>query len=182
MKVIDTAFPEIKLLEPTVFSDARGFFMESYNEEVFKKLIGRTYSFQQDNHSFSCKGTLRGLHYQLGPVQAKLVRVVTGEIFDVAVDVRKDSPTFGKWVGFHLSAANKRIAWIPEGFAHGFLALEENTTVLYKASSLYDPQSERGLRWDDPSVGIEWPLLGSPLLSEKDKKAPFLSQIEPIRL
>lgn len=182
MNVIDTSIPDVKLLEPKVFSDERGFFFESFNALAFANAIGRTVNFVQDNHSLSKKNTLRGLHYQVQDIQAKLVRVVSGEIYDVAIDIRHLSPTFGQWVGFHLSATNKRIAWIPEGFAHGFLALAEDTQVLYKASALYNPSAERTLRWDDPSLSISWPLEGKPLLSIKDAQASLLSQIEPIRL
>lgn len=182
MNVIDTAISDVKLLEPKVFSDERGFFFESFNQLSFAKATGRSLIFLQDNHSCSKKNTLRGLHYQLHDLQAKLVRVVAGEVYDVAVDLRHGSPNFGQWVGFHLSAANKRIAWIPEGFAHGFLALTDDAQVLYKASALYNPSAERSLRWDDPSLAIAWPLQGLPFLSTKDANAPLLSQIEPIRL
>ena len=182
MNIIDTDLPDVKLLEPKVFSDERGFFFESFNQLSFANATGRTILFLQDNHSCSKKNTLRGLHYQLHDPQAKLVRVIAGEIYDVAVDLRDGSPTFGQCVGFHLSAANKRIAWIPEGFAHGFLALTDDAQVLYKASALYNPPAERGLRWDDPSLAIPWPLQGLPLLSAKDANAPLLTQIEPICL
>lgn len=183
MKLIETSLPDVKLFEPKVFTDDRGFFFESFNKEKFCSAIGRPISFVQDNHSKSKKQTLRGLHYQIHDIQAKLVRVVSGEVYDVAVDLRHNSPTYGQWVGFHLSATNKRIAWIPEGFAHGFLALTDDAQVLYKASAFYNPQAERTLQWNDPTVNIQWPLGNcAPLLSEKDANALLFAQIEPIRL
>lgn len=175
MRVTPTALDAVLLLEPTVFGDTRGFFLESYNEHHFNEAIGREVRFVQDNHSRSTKGVLRGLHYQLPPNdQAKLVRVVAGTIFDVAVDIRRSSPTFGKWVGVVLSAENQRQLWIPEGFAHGFLTLSESADVLYKTSSYYWPAGEAAVLWNDPALAIEWPSSCEPLLSQKDKFAPLL--------
>ncbi len=169
--------PDVVLITPGVFEDPRGFFMETYRESGFRE-IGITASFRQDNHSMSAKGVLRGLHYQLAPAaQGKLVRVASGAIFDVAVDIRKGSPWFGKWVGVELSAANKNILWIPEGFAHGFCALEDGTNVLYKSTGEYSPAHDRGIRWDDPAIGIEWPVK-SPLVSGKDAALPRLAEAE----
>jgi dTDP-4-dehydrorhamnose 3,5-epimerase len=174
-----TALPEVLLVEPKAISDDRGFFMESYNRKVFSEAAGLDVDFVQDNHSLSRKGVLRGLHYQLPPhAQGKLVRVVVGEIFDVAVDIRRGSPTFGRWAGVRLSAENRRQLWIPEGFAHGFLTLSDRAEVHYKASAYYAPASERSLAWNDPEVGIEWPLEGPPLLSPKDNDAPRLEAAE----
>ena len=164
---------EIVLITPKAFSDERGFFMESYKESEFKA-NGINFGFWQDNHSKSSKNVLRGLHYQIEPhEQGKLVRVVTGRIFDVAVDTRKGSPTFGRWVSAELSEENKNMLWIPPGFAHGFLSLEDNTNVLYKTTKEYDKESERGIRWNDPQINIKWPVQ-DPLLSEKDAKHPLL--------
>lgn len=175
MDVTPTALQGILLVEPAVFGDMRGFFFESYNEQLFNQAIGREISFVQDNHSRSSKGVLRGLHYQLPPnAQAKLVRVVAGAIFDVAVDIRRSSPTFGKWVGVLLSAENQRQLWIPEGFAHGFLTLSESADVLYKASAYYSPADEGAVAWNDPDLAIEWPLSGDPILSKKDAAAALL--------
>ncbi len=175
MDVTPTALQGILLVEPAVFGDMRGFFFESYNEQLFNQAIGREISFVQDNHSRSSKGVLRGLHYQLPPnAQAKLVRVVSGAIFDVAVDIRRSSPTFGKWVGVLLSAENQRQLWIPEGFAHGFLTLSESADVLYKASAYYSPADEGAVAWNDPDLAIEWPLSGDPILSKKDAAAALL--------
>lgn len=168
MKLIETDIRDVKLLEPKVFQDDRGFFLESYNEKLFKELLGIETPFVQDNHSSSIKHVLRGLHYQINNAQGKLVRVVSGEIFDVAVDLRKTSPTFGQWVGFHLSAKNKLLAWIPPGFAHGFLSLSDQAEVLYKVTAFYDPSSDRSLLWNDSEINIEWPLAHTPLLSPKD--------------
>lgn len=171
MKVTDTLIPEVKLLEPRVFEDKRGFFYESFNQKSFEDATGLHIAFVQDNHSKSTQDVLRGLHYQLPPkAQGKLVRVVNGEIFDVAVDIRKESPTYGKWVGVHLSAANKRQLWIPEGFAHGYLTLSPEAEVLYKTTDYYSPVHERIIAWNDQSIGIDWPAC-NPILSEKDSSA-----------
>ncbi|MFY9589621.1 dTDP-4-dehydrorhamnose 3,5-epimerase [Rickettsia endosymbiont of Halotydeus destructor] len=173
MKYINLSIPEVILLEPTTYKDSRGYFFESFNQQNFEKIVGYKVNFVQDNHSCSNIDVLRGLHYQLPPkAQAKLVRVSKGKIFDVAVDIRKDSPTFGKWVGEYLSAENKKQLWIPEGFAHGFLALSEEIEVLYKTTNYYAPELERCLLWSDDIIGIKWP---SPIkekefiISEKDK-------------
>ncbi len=179
MKAIDTAIPDVKLIEPSVFSDDRGFFFESFNKSKFETAIGRSADFVQDNHSRSGKGVLRGLHYQLPPhAQAKLVRVVFGEVFDVAVDLRKSSPTFGQWVGILLSAENKRQLWIPEGFAHGFLTLSEHVEFLYKTTSYYSPESDRGIRWNDQTIGIDWNERDVLMLSAKDREQPMLADAE----
>lgn len=173
MKIVATAIPDVKLVEPTVFGDTRGFFFESYNERVLAGL-GITGHFVQDNHSKSRQGVLRGMHYQVVQPQGKLVRVAVGEIFDVAVDMRRTSPCYGKWVGERLSADNHRMLWIPPGFAHGFVVLSETAELLYKASGYYSPQHERSLLWNDPAIGIEWPLPCDPILSEKDRAGvPF---------
>ncbi len=166
----------VVLLEPKVFGDERGFFFESYNAKTFESALGFVPQFVQDNHSLSARGVLRGLHYQVQQPQGKLVRVCVGEIFDVAVDLRKSSPTFGKWVGEILSAANKRQMWIPPGFAHGFLVLSETAEFLYKATDYYAPEHERAIRWDDPTIGIAWPLSGAPTLSAKDCAASSFAQ------
>ncbi len=169
MKVTPTALADVWLIEPKVFGDARGFFFESYNRQTFNAATGLDVDFVQDNHSKSTRGVLRGLHYQLPPrAQGKLVRVVQGEVFDVAVDIRKSSPTFGKWVGDILSAENKRQLWIPPGFAHGFVTLSDTAEFLYKTTDTYAPASERCIRWDDPALGIDWKLDGPPLVSAKD--------------
>lgn len=169
--------PDVILITSKAFSDERGFFMESYKESEFKA-NGINFEFKQDNHSKSSKKVLRGLHYQLEPyAQGKLVRVITGKIFDVAVDIRRGSPTFGKWVSAELSEDNKKMLWIPPGFAHGFLALEDNTNVLYKSTNEYSKESERGILWNDPEIGIKWPL-DNPLLSDKDKKHPVLKDAD----
>ena len=168
MNFIPTAIPDVLLIEPKVFQDERGFFLESYQKNHFLQ-AGIDVDFVQDNHSKSCRGTLRGLHYQIRQPQGKLVRVVVGEVFDVAVDLRRSSPTFGKWVGEVLSAVNKRQMWIPEGFAHGFLVLSEAAEFQYKCSDFYDPADERGIAWNDPRIGIAWPLTGlEPILSGRD--------------
>jgi dTDP-4-dehydrorhamnose 3,5-epimerase len=176
MKATPTALPEVLLLEPSLFGDDRGFFMESYNRRVFNEAVGYDVAFIQDNHSRSARGVLRGLHFQLPPhAQGKLVRVTTGAVFDVAVDVRRDSPRFGRWIGLELSESNKRQLWIPPGFAHGFLVLSERADFLYKTTDYYTPALERTVRWDDPDLGITWPDAGSPVkLSEKDAMAPVL--------
>lgn len=178
MKVIETAIPEVKIIEPKVFGDERGFFFESFNSNTFDEAIGRPVKFVQDNHSRSRKGVLRGLHYQIQQPQGKLVRVVAGEVFDVAVDIRKSSPTFGKWVGVVLSAENKRQLWVPEGFAHGFVTLSEDAEFLYKTTDYYAPEYERSIIWNDPMLDIEWPIEGEPELSAKDQEALFLHDTE----
>ena len=179
MKAIDTAIPDVKIIEPTVFADYRGFFFESFNQAKFEAAIGRSADFVQDNHSRSGRGVLRGLHYQLPPhAQAKLVRVVVGEVYDVAVDIRKSSPTFGQWVGVLLSAENKRQLWIPEGFAHGFLTLSDHVEFLYKTTNYYAPESDRGIRWDDPKIAIDWKTLDVLTLSSKDQRQPLLADAE----
>jgi dTDP-4-dehydrorhamnose 3,5-epimerase len=176
------AIPDVVLFEPTVFTDARGSFFESFNAAAFEAATGACPPFLQDNHSISGKNVLRGLHYQLPPhAQGKLVRVVAGAAFDVAVDLRRASPTFGRWVGERLSAENHRLLWVPPGFAHGFLALEAATEFLYKTTALYDRASERAVRWDDPTLAIAWPLAGEPLLSPKDTAAPLLAEAETFR-
>ena len=168
MKAIPTAIPEVLVIEPAVFGDARGFFFESWNQRAFDAIVGRPIGFVQDNHSASVRGVLRGLHYQVRQAQGKLVRVVAGEVFDVAVDLRRASPTFGRWVGERLSADNRRMMWVPEGFAHGFLVLSESAEFLYKTTDYYAPEHERTLLWNDAAVGIDWPLEGVPLLKPKD--------------
>lgn len=177
MNVIPTGIPDVLVLEPKVFGDSRGFFMESFNARVLRDVAGIDRVFVQDNHSRSQKGVLRGLHYQLEHPQGKLVRVVSGRVFDVAVDLRRSSPTFGKYAGVELSAENFRMMWIPEGFAHGFLVLSEVADFLYKTTDYYFPESERCLKWDDPDVAIAWPDCVEPMLSEKDKKGIPLSGI-----
>lgn len=175
MKIIETEIPDVKIIEPRVFGDERGFFFESFNQKLFEKAIGCPVNFVQDNHSRSSKGVLRGLHYQLTPhTQAKLVRCVVGEVFDVAVDIRKSSPTFGQWVGVYLSAENKRQLWIPEGFAHGFLTMSETAEFLYKTTNFYAPQSEGCLAWNDSQINIAWPIK-EVLLSGKDQLGLTLS-------
>lgn len=172
MNVIPTVIPDVKIFEPKVFGDERGFFFESFNQKFFENTIGRQVTFVQDNHSKSSKGVLRGLHYQLPPMaQGKLVRVVQGEVFDVAVDIRKSSATFGQWVGVHLSAENKRQLWVPEGFAHGFLTLSETAEFLYKTTNYYSPAHERAMIWNDSTIGIQWPKSEYTALSSKDQKA-----------
>ena len=168
MQVIDTAIPDVKIIEPKVFGDDRGFFFESFNQKRFEEAIGRQVVFVQDNHSRSAKGVLRGLHYQIQHPQGKLVRVVVGEVYDVAVDLRQSSPTFGQWVGVTLSAENKRQLWIPEGFAHGFVVTSEAAEFLYKTTDYWHPEHERCLVWNDAKLGIDWPLTEIPALSGKD--------------
>lgn len=175
LKAIQTALPEVLILEPKVFGDDRGFFFESFNQRSFEEATGLSRTFVQDNHSRSAKNVLRGLHYQVEQPQGKLVRVVSGEVFDVAVDIRPDSPNFGKWVGVLLSESNKRQLWIPEGFAHGFLVVSDRADFLYKTTSYYHPQSEKSIAWNDPALGIDWPCV-DPILSEKDACAPYLAQ------
>ena len=178
MKITPTAIPEVLLIEPRVFGDARGFFFESFNQKSFAEATGVNLPFVQDNHSKSVKGVLRGLHYQLEPhAQGKLVRVTQGEVFDVAVDLRKDAKTFGQWVGVTLSAENKQQLWIPPGFAHGFLVLSDTAEFLYKTTDYYTPQAERSLRWDDPTLAIAWPLEGEPILADKDRQGHMFSEL-----
>ncbi len=178
MNIIDTRIPDVKIIEPKVFGDERGFFFESFNQQQFETAIGRMVNFVQDNHSKSSKGVLRGLHYQLPPnAQGKLVRCVAGEVFDVAVDIRKSSPTFGQWVGVHLSAENKRQFWIPEGFAHGFVTLSETAEFLYKTTDYYNPQCERAILWNDRDLGIDW-LSDNVFMSDKDKLATEFKSAE----
>ena len=179
MNIIETDIPGPLIIEPRVFGDARGFFMETWNDAVFRD-AGLDLSFVQDNHSHSQKGVLRGLHFQNPGPQGKLVRVARGSVFDVAVDLRRSSDHFGKWVGVELSAENKRMFWVPEGFAHGFLTLEDDTDFLYKCTAPYAPQSEHTLAWDDPAIGIDWPTNNiEPIVSEKDAKGLALDQVEP---
>ena len=177
MQVIPTSLTDVVILEPKIFGDERGFFLESYNEATFQSL-GLPTRFMQDNHSGSRKGVLRGLHYQLNQPQGKLVRALRGEIFDVAVDLRKDSPQFGKWFGLTLSSENKRMLWIPPGFGHGFLVLTDFAEVAYKATELYAPAFERSILWNDPAIGIQWPLDAEPTLSDKDKAGSLLADAE----
>ena len=179
MKATRLAIPDVILLEPRVFGDERGFFFESYNRHAFSEAVGLDANFVQDNHSLSVKGVLRGLHYQLPPkAQGKLVRVIAGEVFDVAVDIRLNSPTFGQWVGETLSVENKRQMWIPPGFAHGFLTLSESAEFLYKTTDYYSPELERCIRWDDPAIGIDWPLSVRPQLSSKDTNGAALVAVD----
>jgi dTDP-4-dehydrorhamnose 3,5-epimerase len=178
MKATPLKIPDIVLIEPKVFGDERGYFFESFNQAAFNQAIGYEVQFVQDNHSKSQKGVLRGLHYQLPPkAQGKLVRVVQGEVFDVAVDIRKDSPTFGQWVGVILSAENKRQLWIPAGFAHGFITLSESAEFLYKTTDYYAPEYERCIAWNDPEIGINWQLDQTPVLSDKDQQGVSLESI-----
>jgi dTDP-4-dehydrorhamnose 3,5-epimerase len=178
MRVIPTAIPDVLIIEPKIYGDARGFFYESFNQKEFQKATGLDVQFVQDNHSRSAKGVLRGLHYQFQQPQAKLVRVIKGAVFDVAVDLRKSSPTFGQWVGAELSEANAMQMWIPEGFAHGFLVLSETADFLYKTTDYYAPEHERGILWNDPTLGIDWPVSGEPSLSSKDMNASSFEAAE----
>lgn len=175
MNIIHTAIPDVKLLEPKVFGDERGFFMETFRDEWFRANVAER-TFVQENHSKSARGVLRGLHYQTENTQGKLVRVVSGAVFDVAVDMRRDSPTFGQWVGEILSAENKRQLWVPEGFAHGFYVLSEEAEFVYKCTDYYNPTAEHSLLWNDASVGINWPLAGEPSLSAKDAAGKTLAE------
>ncbi|EHA1082871.1 dTDP-4-dehydrorhamnose 3,5-epimerase [Photobacterium damselae] len=178
MKVIETEIPDVKIIEPAVFGDERGFFMETWNQKKFEELVtGKPTQFVQDNHSKSKKGILRGLHYQTENTQGKLVRVVSGEVFDVAVDIRKDSPTFGKWVGVYLSAENKRQLWIPEGFAHGFYVTSDEAEFVYKCTDYYNPNAEVSILWNDTDINISWPVSDKPFLSIKDEKGKFLQEL-----
>lgn len=178
MNVVPTRIPEVLVIEPKVFGDDRGFFFESFNARAFEQATGLKRNFVQDNHSKSSKNVLRGLHYQIRQPQGKLVRVVQGAVFDVAVDLRTGSKTFGQWVGVRLSEENKRQLWVPEGFAHGFLVLSEMAEFLYKTTDYYAPEHERSLLWSDPSLNIDWPIDGEPLLAEKDAAAQLLSAAE----
>lgn len=178
MKATDTSLPEVKLIEPDVFGDDRGFFFESWNAHTFAN-AGIEAVFVQDNHSRSSRGVLRGLHYQVVHPQGKLVRVVAGRVFDVAVDLRRSSPHFGRWFGVELSAANKKMLWVPPGFAHGFLSLEDGSEFLYKCTDFYRPEHERSLLWNDPALAINWPLGDlDPILSDKDEAAPLFATAE----
>lgn len=178
MKVTPTALPQVLLLEPRVFGDDRGFFMESWNARIFGEATGLDANFVQDNHSYSTRNVLRGIHYQVVRPQGKLVRVVTGSVFDVAVDLRRSSPTFGRWVGHELSAANRLQMWIPPGFGHGFLVLSEAADFLYKTTDYWIGEYDRALRWNDPTIAIKWPLQGEPVLAAKDAAAPLLAAAE----
>lgn len=178
MKITSTTISDVLIIEPRVFQDERGFFLESYQKKQFKE-AGINVDFVQDNHSKSCHGTLRGLHYQIQQPQGKLVRAIAGEIFDVVVDIRKLSPTFGQWVGDYLSAENKRMLWVPAGFAHGFFVASQEAEVLYKASDYYAPQWERCILWNDPAIGISWPIKDEhPILSAKDSQGKLLGEAE----
>ena len=178
MKAILFTIPGLILLEPKVFCDGRGYFYESFNQKTFEEATGLSTRFVQENHTESIKGVLRGLHYQLPPkAQGKLVRVIHGEIFDAVVDIRKDSPTFGQWLGEMISADNKKQLWIPPGFAHGFLTLSETAEILYKATDFYAPECERCIAWNDPDIGIEWPLQSQPITSERDQCGLLLENI-----
>ena len=178
MKATPLAIPDVFLIELKVFGDERGFFFESFNQAQFEAAIGKPVQFVQDNHSRSVKNVLRGLHYQIRQPQGKLVRVVQGEVFDVSVDLRKSSKTFGQWVGEILSAENKRQLWVPEGFAHGCVVLSDTAEVLYKTTSYWVPEFERSIAWNDPAIGIPWPLQSAPILSAKDQQAKALATVE----
>ena len=180
MKFTSLSVPDVVLIEPKVFGDSRGFFLESFKQDLFNEATGTNYEFIQDNHSRSSKGVLRGLHYQLPPyAQGKLVRVITGAVFDVAVDIRRGSPTFGKWVGAELTAENHKQLWIPPGFAHGFVVLSDTADFVYKTTAYYAPQTDRGVLWNDAEIGIDWPQLDIPFsLSDKDQKQPVLAAAE----
>ena len=178
MNVIPTAIPDVLIIEPKVFGDERGFFFESFNHRQFAELIGRNVDFVQDNHSRSAKNVLRGLHYQIQQPQGKLVRVAQGAVFDVAVDIRRSSPTFGQHVGVELSAENKRMLWVPEGFAHGFVVVSDTAEFLYKTTDYWAPEFERSTLWNDPAIGIQWPIQGEPSLSAKDQHALPLAKAE----
>jgi dTDP-4-dehydrorhamnose 3,5-epimerase len=178
VNVIRAAIPDVLLIEPKVFGDARGFFFESWNQDAFNAAVGAPVAFVQDNHSRSARGVLRGLHYQMQQPQGKLVRVISGEVYDVAVDLRRASPTFGRWVGERLSEDNHRMMWVPAGFAHGFLVTSESADFLYKTTDYYAPQHERTLLWNDPALGVAWPLEGEPLLKPKDAAGTPLAQAE----
>jgi dTDP-4-dehydrorhamnose 3,5-epimerase len=178
VKVTPTAIRDVLVIEPRVFGDARGFFLESWNRRAFAEAIGHDVDFVQDNHSASERNVLRGLHYQVRQAQGKLVRSLAGEVYDVVVDLRRSSPTFGKWIGERLSAENHRMLWVPPGFAHGFLVLSERAEFLYKTTDYYAPEHERSLLWNDPALGIEWPLAGAPLLKPRDAAGTPLAEAE----
>lgn len=178
MNVIATELPEVLILEPRVFGDDRGFFYESFNEKKFRELTGVDAAFVQDNHSMSARNVLRGLHYQIQQTQGKLVRATAGEVYDVVVDLRKSSPRFGKWVGLTLSADNKRMLWVPPGFAHGFVVTSERAEFLYKTTDYWAPEHERCLMWNDPTVGVQWPAKLTPILSGKDQQGKSLHEAE----
>lgn len=177
MKTINTSIADVLILEPQIFGDSRGFFYESFNQQTFEEATGTKVNFVQDNHSRSSRGVLRGLHYQVQQPQGKLVRVARGRVFDVAVDIRRDSPTFGRWVGVELSEDNHRQLWVPPGLAHGFLVLSESADFLYKTTDYYAPEHERAIRWDDPDLAIMWPSETSPILSTKDRQAEAFADI-----
>lgn len=178
MKIIQTNIPDVIILEPKVFGDSRGFFFESFNQQAFNKATGLDAQFVQDNHSRSARGVLRGLHYQIQQAQGKLVRVTSGSVYDVAVDIRQSSPTFGQWEGVELNAENHRQLWVPAGFAHGFVVLSESADFLYKTTDYYAPEYERCIAWDDPAIGIDWRFSGEPLLSGKDQQGLLLKDAE----
>ncbi len=178
MQAVPTAIPEVLIIEPKVFGDARGFFFESFNQRAFNQATGLELDFVQDNHSRSARGVLRGLHYQLRQPQGKLVRVVRGSVFDVAVDLRRSSPTFGRWVGMELSEHNHRQMWVPPGFGHGFVVTSDSADFLYKTTDYYAPEHERCIAWNDPTISIQWPLAGAPVLSAKDQQGLPLAQAE----
>lgn len=179
MKIVDTSLKDVKIIEPVVLGDSRGFFFETFRDEIFRKSVADV-TFVQENHSKSTKGVLRGLHYQLKNTQGKLVRVISGEVFDVAVDIRKNSPDFGKWTGIILSAENKRMFWVPAGFAHGFYVMSDAAEFVYKCTDYYAPEHERSILWNDPKIGIDWPLVnhGAPVLSQKDENAELFEHAE----
>ena len=178
MKVIETLLSEVKIIEPQSFNDSRGSFHESFNQQRFDQLVQKDVTFVQDNHSVSTKGVIRGLHYQISPFsQGKLVRVVSGAVFDVAVDIRADSKSFGKWVGVELTADNNRQLWIPEGYAHGFQVISDSAVFVYKTTNFYSPEHERCIRWDDPTLSIDWPIKDKPLVSDKDAEGILLRQV-----
>lgn len=178
MNAVATTIPGVLLLEPQLFGDSRGWFMEVYNRRTFREVVGLDVEFVQDNHSRSERNVLRGLHYQIRRAQGKLVRVTEGSVWDVAVDLRRSSPTFGKWTGMELSAENRRIAWIPPGFAHGFLVKSEAAQVQYKTTDYYAPEHERVIRWDDPDLAVEWPLSGDPIVAERDRAGGSFAKAE----
>ncbi len=178
MKVTPLAIPDVLLIEHQIFGDERGFFFESYNKRIWEEKTGLAREFVQNNHSKSTKGVLRGMHYQIEQPQGKLVRAIEGEIYDVVVDLRKSSPTFGRWLGVHLSEKNKYSLWVPEKFAHGFVVLSETAQFLYQTTDFYAPKHERCIRWNDPTLNINWPISGAPLLSEKDAKGDFFIDAE----
>ena len=178
IQVTTTALPEVKIIEPKVFGDARGYFFESFSAREFSEQVAANVVFVQDNHSRSARGVLRGLHYQIDHTQGKLVRVTVGEVLDVAVDIRRSSPNFGKWVSVHLSAENKRQAWIPPGFAHGFVVLSDVAEFLYKTTDYWYPEFERSIIWNDPDIGIQWPLEGTPVVARKDQEGTRLTEAD----